>query len=274
MKLSSLFALHRPISINPSASYPPATSNKTFNTIFSPPRQSKISNEIFTMAPQGQAQSAYQNEDADGLHFSVLQSSSSNAAPSDRLINLDEVPSLEQMARQYRPFHRPPPPVPMGDEFQNKDTQTAATETRADSKTSGVDKERTYSTTITIKEGTAADGQKTYTASASPIIEHRRGNAHSRSTEVQSAPSRQPFLARMHARSAATDRSRQERVKAFNQTWETRTQDGVGEEDSEDLSKEMLLISVKRQRKLKMKKHKYKKLMRRTRNLRRREGRL
>jgi hypothetical protein len=36
----------------------------------------------------------------------------------------------------------------------------------------------------------------------------------------------------------------------------------------------MLAISVKRQRKLKMKKHKYKKLMRRTRNQRRRLGRL
>jgi hypothetical protein len=33
-------------------------------------------------------------------------------------------------------------------------------------------------------------------------------------------------------------------------------------------------LSVKRQRKLKMKKHKYKKLMKRTRNLRRRLGRL
>ena len=36
----------------------------------------------------------------------------------------------------------------------------------------------------------------------------------------------------------------------------------------------MKLISVKRQRRLKMKKHKYKKLMRKTRNLRRKEGRL
>jgi len=36
----------------------------------------------------------------------------------------------------------------------------------------------------------------------------------------------------------------------------------------------MLLISVKRQRKLKMKKHKYKKLMKRTRNLRRKLGKL
>lgn len=38
--------------------------------------------------------------------------------------------------------------------------------------------------------------------------------------------------------------------------------------------REMLLISVKRQRRLKMKKHKYKKLQRRTRNLRRRQGKI
>lgn len=37
---------------------------------------------------------------------------------------------------------------------------------------------------------------------------------------------------------------------------------------------DMQLISVKRQRKIKMKKHKYKKLMRRTRNLRRKLGKL
>lgn len=41
-------------------------------------------------------------------------------------------------------------------------------------------------------------------------------------------------------------------------------QDGLG----------MEAISVKRQRKLKMKKHKYKKLMRRTRNLRRKLGKI
>ena len=38
--------------------------------------------------------------------------------------------------------------------------------------------------------------------------------------------------------------------------------------------REMLLISVKRQRRLKMKKHKYKKLQRKTRNLRRRQGKI
>ena len=37
---------------------------------------------------------------------------------------------------------------------------------------------------------------------------------------------------------------------------------------------EMIAISVRRQRKLKMKKHKYKKLMKRTRNLRRKLGKL
>jgi hypothetical protein len=40
------------------------------------------------------------------------------------------------------------------------------------------------------------------------------------------------------------------------------------------LQEPMMAISVKRQRKLKMKKKKYKKLMKRTRNLRRRLGKL
>ena len=40
-------------------------------------------------------------------------------------------------------------------------------------------------------------------------------------------------------------------------------------EGRQERMRKMFLISVKRQRKLKMKKHKYKKLMKRTRNLRR-----
>ena len=74
------------------------------------------------------------------------------------------------------------------------------------------------------------------------------------SAEIEDAESRQavrwrqPFRQRMWLRQQESAQRRQEK-------------DGG-----------MLLISVKRQRKLKMKKHKYKKLMRRTRNLRRRLG--
>jgi hypothetical protein len=54
---------------------------------------------------------------------------------------------------------------------------------------------------------------------------------------------------------------------------QTNARESVRKAPSAAQKYKMLLISVKRQRKLKMKKHKYKKLMKRTRNLRRRQDR-
>lgn len=92
---------------------------------------------------------------------------------------------------------------------------------------------RTYTTVLTIEESMNSNGDVTYTAHHSPIV----------AEDPPATPKK--FLERMHIR--------QEQYR-INRKEET----------------DMLAISVKRQRKLKMKKHKYKKLMRRTRNLRRR----
>jgi hypothetical protein len=89
---------------------------------------------------------------------------------------------------------------------------------------------RTYTSILTLEESTDENGEVTYVAHSSPF------------QEDPPAPTR--FYERMQIRQ---ERSR-ERAEG-NGMW---------------------AISVKRQRKLKMKKHKYKKLMRRTRNLRRR----
>jgi hypothetical protein len=90
---------------------------------------------------------------------------------------------------------------------------------------------RTYTAVLTIEESTDQNGQVTYMTHSSPL------------EEKALSPTR--FRERMYLR--------QERY------WEQMEEDHG-----------MLAISVRRQRKLKMKKHKYKKLMRRTRNLRRR----
>jgi Mitochondrial domain of unknown function (DUF1713) len=90
---------------------------------------------------------------------------------------------------------------------------------------------RTYTAVLTIEESTDANGEVTYMAHSSPLV-------------AEEAPTPTRFLERMQIR--------QERYRIQR-----------AEEN------DMLTISVKRQRKLKMKKHKYKKLMRRTRNLRR-----
>jgi hypothetical protein len=95
---------------------------------------------------------------------------------------------------------------------------------------------RTYTAVLTIEESTDSNGEVTYLAHSSPLV-----------AELPSASPPTKFLERMQIR--------QERYREQHQNLE---------------ENDMLAISVKRQRKLKMKKHKYKKLMRRTRNLRRR----
>ncbi|RFU34380.1 hypothetical protein B7463_g2011, partial [Scytalidium lignicola] len=95
---------------------------------------------------------------------------------------------------------------------------------------------RTYTAVLTIEESTDANGDITYMAHSSPLVVE----------EPPATPKR--FLERMNIRRERYEEYREQRA------------DETG----------MLAISVKRQRKLKMKKHKYKKLMKRTRTLRRR----
>lgn len=90
---------------------------------------------------------------------------------------------------------------------------------------------RTYTAVLTIEESTDHNGQVTYLTHSTPLEE--------------STPQPTNFRERMY--------HRQERY------WEQLTEENG-----------MLALSVKRIRKLKMKKHKYKKFMKRTRNLRRR----
>lgn len=94
---------------------------------------------------------------------------------------------------------------------------------------------RTYTTMLTIEESTDANGEVTYVAHSGPLVD----------VEVEEPGTPRRFLDRMSRRQRRFEEGRREVV-----TWQA--------------------ISVKRQRKLKMKKHKYKKLMRKTRNLRRR----
>jgi len=152
------------------------------------------------------------------------------------------IPNLEELVKQFQPFKVPPPPTPFDmsagapEEVQAGQQEAGIIELVEDEE-SRLTQHMTYQTTVTIEETTSPGGDKTFTASATPIIVR---NAAARTP-------RQPFLTRMAHRQMVLEPSN-------------------GEDEG------MMLISVKRQRKLKMKKHKYKKLMKRTRNLRRKLG--
>lgn len=237
--LASLFSLHRPISV--SRAFPPDNADRAFNSIFETRQGHRPKDVIYTIsnavaALDGDQQ---QREEKD-LRWEILQQSSSNAEP-QRMPQAEQrpAPSLEAMVKQFKPFNTPPPPVPMDDAFRQP-TQQSSARTPQRRQQQGSDKH--FTTTLTITEHTSPGGSQTYSASTTPFI---------RRASIPFA-SRQPFLSRLQAR--------QDQIEDF---WDRRS----------ELAPVMELISVKRQRKLKMKKHKYKKLMRRTRNLRRREGR-
>ncbi len=162
--------------------------------------------------------------------------------------HLDQSPAESQLpfpqhilSGEYRPFNPPAPPQPMTDE-QMLDAEPLQTTSS---------QHRTYRAVLTISESTNAAGEVTYMAHSSPLVAEIEEPEHDSSPANIQEPNSLPtnFRDRMNFR--------QERYEDFLHR--------KGEEDAA-----VWAISVKRQRKLKMKKHKYKKLMKRTRNLRRR----
>jgi hypothetical protein len=182
------------------------------------------------------------------------------------------VPNIPRdiVAGHFYPFV--PPPVP--EALSEKPTTRKKTSKRAS-------KPRSWKTTITVTEHTTATGHKVYSAASTPLQRIQAIQEHERHTSLKhrlqalqgpklhrqpavvdelvfeeepgkepalpQLPQKQPFLNRLRIRQIVWEQTKREKMHA---------------------------ISVKRQRKLKMKKHKYKKLMKRTRNIRRRMGKL
>ncbi|KUJ24119.1 uncharacterized protein LY89DRAFT_703330 [Mollisia scopiformis] len=237
---SSFFSLHRPISLT--KSFPQTVTDDTFAAIFTPRiRVNKPSEVISTLTNTvknldsitgkkgaGRTQQVW-NEERDDMRAAITEESYRQA------VHLDTLPEnaaeftkqLMSSGSRYKPFNPPPPPEPM-----NSAESLAA---GAEAAEALEPQHRTYTAVLTIEESTDENGEVTYSAHSSPLIEEA----------PRAGPTK--FLERMQIR--------QERYR---------------DREQRRGGNDMLAISVKRQRKLKMKKHKYKKLMRRTRNLRRR----
>lgn len=262
--IASFFSIHRPISVT--SSFPLPSSTAAFSKIFSPSiyRKSQPEDVIYTISSavetfenatasaNHQYQQGPSGVDSENEMHGIITSPPVDGDPSEpHTLHIN----IEELARLFRPFVPPPPPVPV-------------TEPSLLGKTSRKTRQKTYSTLVTVVERTHPDGQITYQRIASPFredspsgqlsIEEGDSNHH----EQMSMPSRcpppyQPFLTRMWTRRLALERSCRINLPGG------RNSGGVWR-----------AISVRRQRKLKMKKHKYKKLMKRTKYLRRKLDRL
>lgn len=236
VKISSFFSLHRPISLT--STIPPVATNAGFDQIF----KGRSLNDRKSMLESMQTIST-------GIErLEAALGGGQKQAPEEtfrevELQSLDALPqeSVDQLMSRFVPFSPPPAPVPF-DQVVKSETlhESAEAHIRATPL-----KQRSWSTAVVVTESTDASGKRTYSATTAPMIEISVPPAEN-SQDTEEIEIRQPFLERMRKR----------------QNTSTRYRDNLGRPD-------MLAISVKRQRKLKMKKHKYKKLMKRTRLLRR-----
>lgn len=264
VNVSSFFSLHRPISITHSV--PPTSSQSSFSQIFEARTQANKHQHVDVIFTLGSVvdnleQISSGGEDSNNLQWHVLQASEPNGANGKQLEGILLNIPTEKIIAQFQPFRPPPPPQAFDDHSAAE--QVKQKKKSVERKVRKPKSPKSWSTTIIVTEYTNPnDGSNTYSVSSPPIT--RLSNPQSLEIGEPSTGSQvrreQPFLQRMWVR---------------RQTWEDfrhRRREEPGARGRE--LNNMMLISVKRQRKLKMKKHKYKKLMRRTRNLRRRLGKL
>ena len=265
VNVSSFFSLHRPISVT-HAVPPPSTSN-SFSAIFESRQSSNKHNDvIFTLSSVVENLEQHSAPEDQSVQWHAVSNSAEEGIKHVDGVLPGNIP-LDKIISQFRPFRPPPAPQVFNDENGNASpTQKSAkkasdTSKRVSRKPKGP---KSWSTTIIVTEYTnPADGSKVCQVTNTPIMRVPSPSgaaAVEPEPESETAPTSQPFLRRMWLREQRLDAFRRSRVVPM----------GAPAAPVVD----MQLISVKRQRKLKMKKHKYKKLMRRTRNLRRKLGKL
>lgn len=268
LRMSAFFSLHRPLSLG--STIPPPATDAAFESVFKTEQQRdpwengnsaerRPEDVIYALGPlfESMDSSAADAQD-DGLRWEILSESQSNQ---DGVRHLDGPPrmrSLDELVAQFKPFHAPPPPQPFTDDIKLVELKKRASKP----------KQKRYRTTIYLTESTATNGRVEYSASVSPI---ERMPEEQSVTEEPALDGGKPLNFRERMQRYRTSKAYLLRQQAIFSRSPLKAP--VRRAPSAARKERMLLISVKRQRKLKMKKHKYKKLMKRTRNLRRRQDR-
>ncbi|GAP85369.1 putative DUF1713 domain protein [Rosellinia necatrix] len=254
LALATFFSLHRPISVT--HSFPKAITDDAFAQIFTPRTKPITHNKVMStlaraadqleQSMQGLAITTQHVADASAPH-------DANGEPMQQisLKHPDGTESsvyvqLDHMSGQFLPFHPPPIPQALSGTEVGASTESGNAETASSEQETAAQQEpqtRIYRAMFTLEETIDENGNTRIVAHTPQLIEDG-----ARDDGTTANPPRS-FLERMALREI-----RREQIR--------------GRPDS------MLAISVKRQRKLKMKKKKYKKLMRRTRNERRKLDRI
>jgi hypothetical protein len=229
---SAFFSLYRPISLT--KSFPKAVTEEAFASIFTHRAKSNKPSDIISVIAGAVSKLDAVTGKVAAIKIGTEQGQwdeKANRKTDAHVQHLDSCP--EETGLNFNGIlvgHHPFQPPPAPKPMDTNESLAAGAEAAKVTEP----QHRTYTAVLTIEESTDSNGEVTYLAHSSPLV-----------AELPPASPPTRFLERMQIRQ---ERYREQRAE----------------------ENDMFAISVKRQRKLKMKKHKYKKLMRRTRNLRRR----
>ncbi|KAJ4297297.1 hypothetical protein N0V88_004215 [Collariella sp. IMI 366227] len=240
LALSTFFALHRPISVT--QLMPKTITDESFAQIFAQrTRNNRVSDVLSTLS-----QTVNDLEEPLSRMSIANDKQAQEAEDGSTKLSLKHPDGTEtnvylqlnSLSGHYLPYSPPPAPQPVSESAPveaESATSAIAEELAAEPEPST----RVYKAMVTIEETVDANGQYKVTAHSPELVEE----------DSQVAP-RSSFLERLAWRQLRYDEARRQQDRT------------------------MQAISVKRQRKLRMKKKKYKKLMKKTRNLRRKLDRL
>ncbi|RKF80831.1 putative duf1713 domain protein [Golovinomyces cichoracearum] len=232
---AAFFSLHRPISITDA--FPQPVSNEAFASIFTPKSRSMKTQEVILALSNSVNSVDAVADSADTFPLDLQQNQlarlNSYVGKDEEISQSAEIQLLQasQILGQPQSFMSGKY-TPFHPPQPPKPLDISKIVDSASTEVQN-SHHRIYTALLTLEELTDSNGNITYIAHHSPLI----------ADEQYTKPNPRP-------------ESKHARRTQYNLRGLTRS--------------EMLAISVKRQRKLKMKKHKYKKLMRRTRNERRR----
>ncbi|KAK4144386.1 uncharacterized protein C8A04DRAFT_36635 [Dichotomopilus funicola] len=255
LALSAFFALHRPISVT--QLMPRTVSDDVFAKIFATRSRNNRAADVLSTLSQtvSDLEEPLSRMNMGGSGDKTSRSAQDAVASEDGTTRLSlKHPDgsetnlhiqLNPLAGQYLPYAPPPAPRPLSETASN--ATNANTENTNAAKSAADGQTRVYKAMVTIEETVDAEGQVKVVAHSPELVEE---GMDSLTSAIEEPGQPQSFLERMALRQLRYD--------------EYCRQKGLT----------MQAISVRRQRKLRMKKKKYKKLMKKTRNERRKLDRL
>lgn len=300
LALSSFFSLHRPISVT--RGLPHNVTDDAFASIFAAhtrgQKAADVADVMTTLSrtveeleqkqqqPNMDAVSMRQQRQGRGGSDATSADHFSNEQPHDGVLHKIDLrgpnniePSVtiqvQNMSGQFLPFRPPPPPQPQP-EGASRPGFAAKKATEATNAVAIMEREaeqddtqtRVYKALFTIEETTDANGEVKIVAHSPELIEGGFSNSdHYAVVQGSASEGRSKGLNRS-SRSLSSDGAG--RPQTFLERMALRQ---LRHEDAQSRRGTMWCISVKRQRKLKMKKKKYKKLTKRLRHERLKHGR-